>query len=127
VYHELRTYRVASPNMTRHLHDRMEHHMAGLFAENGLRLVGAWEMAVGREMPTYMYLLAWRDLAERDAAWERFYADPRVAEMNDATYAAAGGDLFHDFDVALLKPASYVEWPELENLPVRGEVNSDDE
>lgn len=111
MYHELRTYRVASPNKTRFLHDRMEKHMAPLFAEHGMRLVGAWEMAVGREMPTYLYLLAWRDLAERDACWDEFYADPRVAQMNDATYAAAGGDLFHDFDVALLKPAPYVEWP----------------
>ncbi|MBO9520627.1 MAG: NIPSNAP family protein [Nocardioidaceae bacterium] len=97
--------------MTKHLHDRMEQHMAGLFSEHGFRLIGAWEMAVGREMPTYLYMLAWTDLAERESCWEAFYADPRVAAMNDATYAAAGGDLFHDFDVALLKPAPYVASP----------------
>lgn len=112
MYHELRTYRVSSPNMTQHLHNRMEQHQAQLMADAGMRLIGVWEMAVGREMPTYMYMLAWRDLAEREEGWARFYADPRVAAMNDATYAAAGGDLFHDFDVALLKPAPYVAWPD---------------
>lgn len=126
MYHELRTYRVASPNMSKHLHHRMETQMAGLFAEHGMRLVGVWEMAVGREMPTHMYMLAWRDLAERDAGWERFYADPRVTEMNEATYAAAGGDLFHDFDVALLKPAAYVDWTGIGLLhAAMGEKNDD--
>lgn len=108
MYHELRTYRVASPNMTQYLHRRMERHMSRLFAEHGMRLIGAWEMAVGREMPTYMYMLEWDDLAQREEGWESFYADPRVAEMNEETYRDAGGDLFHDFDVALLKPAAYV-------------------
>ena len=50
--------------------------MTQLFAAHGMRLVGAWEMAVGREMPTYLYMLAWRDLAERDACWDEFYSDP---------------------------------------------------
>lgn len=82
--------------------------MRHLFAAHGMRLIGAWEMSVGREMPTYMYLLEWDDLAQREEGWQSFYADPKVAEMNDATYRDAGGDLFHDFDVALLKPAAYV-------------------
>jgi hypothetical protein len=88
----------------------MEEHMRHLFAEHGMKLIGAWEMAVGREMPTYMYMLEWADLAQRERGWESFYADPRVAEMNEATYREARGDLFHDFDVALLKPAEYVTW-----------------
>lgn len=108
MYHELRTYRVTSPNMMVHLHNRMELHMSGLFAEHGMRLIGAWEMSVGREMPTYMYMLEWDDLTDRERGWAEFYADPRVAEMNERTYREAGGDLFHDFDVALLKPAKYV-------------------
>ena len=108
MYHELRTYRVTSPNMMSHLHNRMERHMSGLFAEHGMRLIGAWEMAVGREMPTYMYMLEWDDLTHREQGWQAFYADPRVAEMNARTYRDAGGELFHDFDVALLKPAPYV-------------------
>lgn len=108
VYHELRTYRVTSPKMMAHLHDRMERHMSALFAEHGMRLIGAWEMSVGREMPTYLYMLEWDDLAQRERGWAEFYADPRVAEMNERTYREAGGDLFHDFDVALLKPATYV-------------------
>jgi hypothetical protein len=86
----------------------MEQRMSKLFGEHGMRLVGAWEMAVGREMPTYMYMLEWDDLEQREQGWQAFYADPRVGEMNDETYLAAGGDLFRDFDVALLKPADYV-------------------
>jgi NIPSNAP protein len=109
MYHELRTYRVKSPNMMQFLHRRMERHMRHLFAEHGMRLIGAWEMAVGREMPTYMYMLEWDDLAQREQGWQSFYADPRVAEMNEAAYRDAGGDMFHDFDVALLKPAAYVD------------------
>ena len=108
MYHELRTYRVTSPNVMPHLHARMSVWMLALFRENGFKPIGAWEMAVGREMPTYMYMLEWNDLAQREIAWEAFYADPRVAEMNEATYAAAGANLFHDFDVALLKPAAYL-------------------
>lgn len=109
VYHELRTYRVTSPHMMAHLHRRMEQRMSALFAEHGMKLIGAWEVAVGREMPAYLYMLEWEDLAQRERGWQSFYADPRVAEMNEATYKDAGGNLFHDFDVALLKPAGYVE------------------
>jgi hypothetical protein len=95
--------------MMAHLHNRMERHMSGLFAAHDMRLVGAWEMAVGREMPTYMYMLEWDDLSRRERGWQAFYGDPRVGEMNERTYREAGGDLFHDFDVALLKPAAYVD------------------
>jgi len=108
VYHELRTYRVTSPNMMEHLHRRMRERMSGLLRDNGMRLIGVWEVAVGKQMPAYMYMLEWDDLAHRERGWAAFYADPRVEEMNAATYRDAGGNLFHDYDVTLLEPADYV-------------------
>lgn len=110
MFHELRTYRVTSPNMMKHLHARMETRMDALFTENGMRAVGAWETVIGKQMPTYMYMLEWDNLTHREDGWNSFYGDPRVAEMNNATHQAAGGELFHDFDVALLKPASYLQF-----------------
>lgn len=110
MYHELRTYRATAPRMLEHLHRRMETQMADLFRENGAVPVGAWETAVGHQLPAYSYMLEWRDLTHREEGWAAFYADPRVAEMNARTLNDAGGELFHDYDVTLLKPAEYLNF-----------------
>lgn len=110
-YHELRTYRLHSPRLMGHMRARMENHMNPLFAEHGMRSLGGWEVVVGREMATFIYMLEWRDLAHRERGFGSFYGDPRVAEMTDATIAAAGSEFVRDFDVALLRPMPYLSFP----------------
>lgn len=129
VYHELRTYRLHSPRLLPHMHDRMASHMVPLFHEHGMRPVGSWEMVVGRELATFLYLLEFDSLAEREERFAAFYADPRVAEMTDATIAAAGSEFVRDFDIAWLRHADYLPvggdgasatpWHELRTLRLR--------
>lgn len=108
--HELRTYRLASGPMLRHMHNRMERHMMPLFAEHGMRVAGAWETVVGREMPCFHYMLQFDDMGERQRRFDAFYADPRVEQMRTATVEEAGGEFLRDYDIALLRPAPYLEW-----------------
>ena len=108
--HELRTYRLASGPMMRHMHDRMREHMMPLFAEHGMTVAGAWETLVGREMPCFHYMLEFDSVGDRQDKFDAFYADPRVEQMRSATVARAGGEFLRDYDIALLRPAPYLDW-----------------
>lgn len=131
VYHELRTYRLHSPRLMAHMHDRMAQHMVPLFHEHGIRPVGSWEMVVGREMATFFYMLEFDSLAHREAGFASFYADPRVREMTDATIERAGSEFVRDYDITWLQHADYLApggepaiagptpWHELRTLRLR--------
>ena len=105
--YELRNYRVMSTPMMQHLHDRMENHVIPLFSEHDMNVAGAFEVMVGSDMPRYVYMLKWRDLAHRDESFGSFYADDRWREVRRITTEAAGGEMLRSFDADLLKPASY--------------------
>lgn len=105
--YELRNYRVASTPMMQHLHDRMENHVIPLFAEHDMSVAGAFEVLLGSEMPRYVYLLEWRDLAHRDEAFGAFYADDRWREIRRVTTERAGGEMLRSLDAELLLPATY--------------------
>jgi hypothetical protein len=74
---ELRTYQ-AAPGKLDALHARFRDHTSALFKRHGLEVVGFWVHgdAQADGDGTLVYLLAFDNQADADAAWEAFRTDP---------------------------------------------------
>ena len=79
---ELRTYtvRAEGPGSIDLLHDRFRQHTNRLFRKHGMTIVGFWQPLNADKERTLIYLLAYKDAAARDAAWNGFRND---AEWKD--------------------------------------------
>lgn len=78
---ELRTYESHSEKAAK---NKLEMFNAGevpIFQHTGLTPVFFGEAVVGSNMPHLTYMLAFDDLAQRDAAWKAFVADPDWAKL----------------------------------------------
>ena len=81
---ELRTYtvRAEGPGSIDLLHDRFRQHTNRLFRKHGMTIVGFWQPLNAGSERTLIYILAYKDGAARDAAWNAFRNDP---EWKDVT------------------------------------------
>ena len=80
---ELRTYTVKGegPGSIDLLHSRFREHTNRLFRKHGMTIVGFWQpLSPGMEN-TLIYLLAYKDSAARDAAWNAFRTDPEWTKV----------------------------------------------
>lgn len=82
--HEIRLYTVVNGRMNVAL-ERFQQHLPALFARHGIRNVGRWTATAGANGPMFVYMMAYRDLAEREAQWGGFYVDPDWFEMRART------------------------------------------
>lgn len=72
---EQRTYHCL-PGRLPALQERFARHTLGFFERHGIRPVGFWTTLVGRSNHALTYQLQWSDMAEREARWNAFQADP---------------------------------------------------
>lgn len=71
---EMRTYTVQEGSSIELLHNRFRTATNRLFVKHGMQLVGYWQPV---SMPnTLIYILAYKDNADRDRAWAAFNTDP---------------------------------------------------
>ena len=73
--YELRVYRCVPgrlPNLLR----RFETVTLGIWERLGIRQAGFWTTLIGESNMELTYLLAWESMAEREAKWTAFQADP---------------------------------------------------
>jgi hypothetical protein len=85
VIYELRIYR-AAPGKLPALMSRFRDHTCALFEKHGLKNVGYWRNTIGGRNDELWYMLAFEDMAQRDAAWRAFGSDPewqRVREESE--------------------------------------------
>jgi NIPSNAP len=88
---ELRTYTVKGegPGSIDLLHSRFREVTNRLFRKHGMTIVGFWQPTNAGMENTLIYVLAYKDRAARDAAWEAFRTDPEwmktVKEMQVGT------------------------------------------
>lgn len=76
---ELRTYTVREGSSIDLLHSRFRQHTTRLFAKHGMTNIGYWQPV---DKPnTLIYLLAYKDAADRDRAWAAFSADPEWVKV----------------------------------------------
>ena len=73
--HELRTYE-AAPGKLPALNARFRDHTLGLFERHGMEVIGFWTYAHGGWSDRLVYLMRFDDMADRDAKWAAFGADP---------------------------------------------------
>ncbi len=72
--YELRTYE-AAPGKMQALNARFRDHTMGLFERHGMQVVGFWTYAHGGWSNRLVYMMAFDDMADRDAKWAAFGAD----------------------------------------------------
>ena len=72
---EFRTY-ICLPNRLPALLKRFREHTVGIFERHGIRQGGFFTTLVGPDANELTYTLHWDSLAEREAKWAAFQADP---------------------------------------------------
>lgn len=99
--YELRLYSVA-PGRMADVHDRFGNRLPDLFARHGVNCVGCWSAVAGPDAPRFVYLLAYRDYAHREAVWSGFYQDGDWWRVRAETNA--GHEMVERHDLFFLKP-----------------------
>jgi hypothetical protein len=77
--HELRIYH-AMPGRLPDLMNRFEKFTVRLFAKHGIKQVGFWTVGIGESNQDLIYILEWESMAQRDANFAAFQADPEWIE-----------------------------------------------
>src|SRR3954465_14335970 len=99
--YEVRVYAVA-PGRSADIEARMLEAVPALFRAHGLRAVAHWTAAAGLDLPAFIYVLEWADMAAREAGWARFYADERWWRIREASNA--GSELVEHYGLWLMRP-----------------------
>lgn len=73
--YELRIYRTL-PGRLPNLLKRFQDHTLRIWERHGIRQAGFWTTLVGSSASDLTYMLVWESLAEREAKWAAFGADP---------------------------------------------------
>jgi hypothetical protein len=103
--YEWRVYHVV-PGRMGALNERFEKITTKLFEKHGIKIVGFWEAVFGTSNTLY-YMLAFKDMAHKESAWNAFITDPDWIKARQETEARAGGPLVERVDNLLLKPTAY--------------------
>ncbi len=82
--HELRIYR-CMPGRLPNLLARFETITLQIWQRHGIRQAGFWTTVIGESNQDLTYLLAWDSMAEREAKWNAFQADPEWIEKRAHT------------------------------------------
>jgi hypothetical protein len=102
--YELRTY-TAMPGRLSDLHARFRDITLGYFDKHGIRPVGFWTNEIGGPNDQLIYLLAYESLADREARWGAFLADPeRLAKFAETE---KNGPLVRRLTTQILRPTPY--------------------
>ncbi len=105
---QLRIYEIFEHNKTA-FHARFRDHAMRIMKRYGFDFVFLWE-ARADHRTEFVYLLAWPDLATKEAAWRGFMADEEWKEIKRVTNAAHG-DLVGQIEDRVLTPAPYSPVP----------------
>ncbi|MBP0462324.1 NIPSNAP family protein [Roseomonas sp. PWR1] len=102
--HELRIYRCV-PGRLPALLNRFETITLKLWAKHGIRQAGFWTTLIGESNQDLHYLLAWESLAEREAKWNAFAADPEWLKARAET--EKDGAIVAQVTNAILQPTGF--------------------
>ena len=102
--HQLRIYEIFEHNKAA-FHDRFRDHAARIMKTYGFEIVAMWEARTERRTE-FVYLLAWPNEAEKNAAWARFMADEEWKEIKRVT-SAKHGDLVGAIEDRVLVATAY--------------------
>lgn len=110
---ELRLYEML-PRRLPDMHHQFAHEIPPLFARAGVPApLMFWECFAGPMTATLAYLLEWKSLDERMAAWGRFYADAQWWKQYEDAHG--GQQMLERSHVLVLAPSP--AWPQPPALP----------
>jgi hypothetical protein len=101
--YEWRIYE-AVPGRMGDLNDRFTNLTLSLFKKHGLNVIGFWQAVIGTSNLLY-YMLAFKDLAHRERAWDSFTSDPEW--IKGKTESERDGPLVSKVVSTILKPTHY--------------------
>ena len=102
---EMRTYTTA-PGRLDALHARFRDHTNKIFVKHGMELVGYWTpTAEETSANTLVYILAYKDQAAREKAWDAFRNDPDWKKAFKAS--REDGPIVKKVDFKFLTPTDY--------------------
>jgi hypothetical protein len=102
--YELRTYEVVPGRMPA-LHKRFAETTLALFAKHGIKVVGFWTSHIGGSTNQLVYMVAFDDLAQRDACWAAFAADPEWQAKR--AESERDGPIVANVQNVILRPTPY--------------------
>ncbi|MGG5820116.1 NIPSNAP family protein [Falsiroseomonas sp. HW251] len=102
--HELRIYHCL-PNRLPALLKRFETETLRIWDRHGIRQAGFWTVLVGPSNHALYYLLAWESMAEREAKWAGFMADPEWQEARRKS--EADGPILSSIENMFLQPTAF--------------------
>jgi NIPSNAP len=97
---ELRIYRVAAGRAL-DMEARVKGELNTLFPNHGIRPLASWTTMVSPVSPAFIYIMPWRNMNERSAAWAGFYTDPHWAEVRNRTNA--GSELVESYEIMFVR------------------------
>ncbi len=101
---ELRVYR-ALPGRMQALLNRFQNATLSIWDKHGIRQAGFWTTELGESNNDLTYLLAWESLAEREAKWAAFMADPEWQAARAASEAS--GQIVGNVTTTILRPTAF--------------------
>jgi hypothetical protein len=102
--YELRVYH-ALPGRLPDLLNRFEKTTLRLWDKHGIKQVGFWTVAIGESNQDLVYMLEWTSMADRDARWASFQADPEWIEARRVS--EQGGPLLASISNSILRPTAF--------------------
>ena len=102
--YELRIYHCA-PGRLPALNARFEQVTLKFWEKYGIRQAGFWTTLIGPSNQALTYLLQWESLAEREAKWNAFQADPEWIAQR--AQSEADGIIVERIENHILTPTAY--------------------
>jgi hypothetical protein len=102
--YELRIYHCV-PGRLHDLNKRFESATLKIWERHGIRPVGFWTVLVGESNQDLVYMLEWRDMAERERIWNGFMADPEWLAKRAET--EKNGPIIASISNSFLAPTAY--------------------
>ena len=102
--HELRIYHCA-PGRLPALLKRFETTTLKIWERHGIRQAGFWTTEIGANNQDLYYMLEWDSLADREARWDAFQADPEWVEKR--AVSEKDGPILRGVSNQILKPTAF--------------------
>ncbi len=102
--YELRIYRCL-PGRLPALIKRFEEHTLQLWERHGIQQAGFWTTLIGESNNDLTYMIRWESMADREARWAKFMADPDWIAARAAS--EADGPILANVSSQLLAPTKF--------------------
>jgi hypothetical protein len=102
--YELRVYHCV-PGRLPALLQRFQNHTLPIWERYGIRQAGFWTTLTGESNQNLTYLIAWDSLADREAKWPAFAADPEWLAAR--AESEKDGPIVQSISSQLLEPTAF--------------------